>query len=85
MAQVSESVIPSARGAYDASTTGGTAQTTFACVVSRAIVAACDSSAYTCTASISGITSTDLQWLLEQLHSAGYTTSISSTTLTVNW
>ncbi len=85
MAQISESVIPSARAASDASSTGGTAQTTFFCVVSRAIVAACDSSAYTCTASISGITSTDLQALLEQLHLAGYTTSIATTTLTVSW
>ncbi len=85
MAQVNDSVIPSARAASDASATGGTAQTTFFCVVSRAIVAACDTSAFTCTASISGITTTDLQVLLENLHQAGYTTSISSTTLTVNW
>lgn len=81
----SESVIPGARAAVDASSTGSSTQTTFLCVASRAIVAACDASAYTCTMSISGITSVDLQVLLEQLHTFGYTTSISSTTLTINW
>lgn len=78
-------VIPEARAAVDASSTGASTQTTFMCVASRAIVAACDASAYTCTMSISGITTVDLQWLLEVLHSSGYNTSISSTTLTINW
>lgn len=81
----SESVIPGARAAVDASATGATAQTTFFCVASRAIVAACDAATYTCTMSISGITSADLQSLLELLHTSGYTTSISSTTLTISW
>ncbi len=81
----SGNVIPGARAAVDASATGSSTQTTFTCVASRAIVAACDSSAYTCTMSISGITTIDLQYLLEVLHTSGYTTSISSTTLTINW
>lgn len=81
----SESVIPNARAAVDGSNAGGTAQKTLECVVSRAIVAACDASAYTCTASVSGATSENLQYILEVLHSKGYTTSIATTTLTVNW
>lgn len=81
----SENVVPGARAAVDASNTGATAQTTLFCVASRAIVAACDASAYTCTMSVSGATSMDLQTLLEVLHTSGYTTSISTTTLTINW
>jgi len=81
----SESVIPNARAAVDGSNAGGTTQKTLECVVSRAIVAACDASAYTCTASVSGATSVDLQYILEVLHTKGYTTSIASTTLTINW
>lgn len=85
MANYSESVVPGARAAVDASATGSSAQTTLFCVASRAIVAACDASAYTCTMSVSGATSADLQILLEVLHTHGYTTSISSTTLTISW
>lgn len=85
MAQVSESVIPSGRGAHDASTTGTSAQTTLLLTVSQAILTACASGAFTCTASVSGATSNNLSYLLENLNAAGYTTSISSTTLTVNW
>ncbi len=85
MANFSENVIPGARAAVDASGSGSDAQTTLMCVASRAIVAACDSSAYTCTMSVSGATSANLQALLEVLHTSGYTTSISSTTLTINW
>lgn len=85
MANFSENVIPGARAAVDASNNGAGAQTTLYCVASRAIVAACDASAYTCTMSVSGATSENLQALLSVLHIHGYTTSISSTTLTINW
>lgn len=85
MTNYSESVIPGARAAFDASNSGADAQTTLMCVASRAIVAACDASAYTCTMSVSGATSANLQALLEVLHTHGYTTSISTTTLTINW
>ena len=85
MPSYSESVVPSARGAKDASDAGGTTQKTLECVVSRAIVLACDSSAYSATASVSGATSVDLQYILELLHVHGYQTSISGTTLTITW
>jgi len=85
MPNFSESVVPGARAAIDASNAGGTAQKTLECVVSRAIVAACDSSAYTCTASVAGATSADLQYILELLHVHGYQTSITTTTLTITW
>lgn len=81
----SESLISSARAAKDASSTGASAQTALVVLAVRAIAAACGTSAYTCTMSISGATSANLQYLLEVLHTSGYTTSISTTTLTINW
>lgn len=81
----SEVCIPSMRCAVDASATGATTQTTLLILVAKAILTACDSSLYTCTASVSGATSVDLQLLLEVLHTCGYSTSIATTTLTVTW
>lgn len=81
----SESVFLNSRAAKDASSTGGTAQTTLFCVTAIAILTACDAGAYTCTSSVSGATSENLQNLLETMHNAGFTTSISGTTLTTTW
>lgn len=81
----SECLISSARAAVDASSTGTSAQTALVILACRAIAAACGTGAYTCTISVSGATSTNLQYILETLHTSGYTTSISSTTLTINW
>ena len=81
----SESLISSARAAKDASSTGSSTQTALVVLAARAIAAACATSAYTCTMSVSGASSVDLQYILEVLHTSGYTTSISSTTLTINW
>ena len=85
MPNYSESLISNARAAKDASSTGTSTQTALVVLAVRAIAAACATGAYTCTLSISGASSVDLQYLLEALHTSGYTTSISSTTLTVNW
>lgn len=85
MPNYSESVIIGARAAKDASSTGTTAQTTLFCVTSIAIITACDAAAYSCTSSVSGATSENLQALLETLHTSGYQTSISGTTLTTTW
>jgi hypothetical protein len=81
----SELVISSARAAHDASTTGTSTQTALLVLVMKAILTATGTPAFTCTASVSGASTTDLQFLLEVLHTSGYTTSISGTTLTVNW
>lgn len=81
----SESLISSARAAKDASATGASTQTALVILAVRAIAAACGTSAVTASISISGASSVDLQYLLEVLHTSGYTTSISSTTLTINW
>ena len=81
----SESLLSSARAAHNASDTGSTAQSALVVLAVRAIALATGSSAYTCTMSVSGATSADLQYLLEVLHTSGYTTSIASTTLTINW
>lgn len=85
MPSFSESVIVSARAARDASSTGTTAQTTLFCVTSIAILTACDAGNFSCTSSVAAATSVDLQALLEMLHTAGYTTTISGTTLTTSW
>jgi len=81
----SESLISSARAAKDASSTGSSTQTTLVVLAVRAIAAACGTSAFSCTISVSGATSVNLQYLLEVLHTSGYNTSISSTTLTIAW
>jgi hypothetical protein len=85
MPNYSESLISNARAAKDASSTGSSTQTTLVVLVVRAIAAACGNSAYSCTASISGASSTDLQYLLEVLHTSGYQTTIATTTLTITW
>jgi hypothetical protein len=85
MANFSESVIISARAAKDASSTGATAQTTLFCITAIAIITACDAGAYSCTSSIAGATSENLQALLEVLHTSGFQTSIATTTLTTSW
>lgn len=81
----SEMVISSSRAAHNASDTGATAQTILLVTAMRAILLATLTPAYTCTMSVSGATSQDLQTLLEVLHTSGYTTSIATTTLTINW
>jgi hypothetical protein len=80
----SESVIVSRRAADDASG-NVTAQVQLFILVSKAILTACNLGNFTCTASVSGATSQDLQALLETLNTSGYQTSVSGTTLTVNW
>lgn len=85
MPNYSESLISNARAAKDASSTGTSTQTTLVVLVVRAIAAACGTGAYTATASISGTSSIDLQYLLEVLHTGGYSTDISGTTLTITW
>jgi hypothetical protein len=81
----SESLLSSARAAKDASSTGTSAQTALVILAVRAIAAACGTNAYTASISVSGASSTDLQYLLEVLHTSGYITSISGTTLTITW
>lgn len=85
MPNYSESLISNARAAHDASSTGTSAQTALVILAERAIAAACGTNAFTCTISVSGATSANLQYILENLHTCGYTTSISGTTLTINW
>jgi hypothetical protein len=81
----SESVISSARAASDASSTGATAQTILLVTVMRAILLATLTPANTATASVAGATTANLQYLLEVLHTSGYTATVSGTTLTVSW
>lgn len=81
----SETCISSSRAAHDLATTGTSTQSALVILVMKAILTACGTPAFTATASVSGASSIDLQYLLEVLHTSGYTTSISSTTLTVNW
>ena len=85
MANYSESLISNARAAKDASSTGTSTQTALVVLVVRAIAAACGTGAYTASVSVSGATSVDLQYILEALHTSGYSTSIATTTLTITW
>jgi len=85
MPNYSESLISNARAAHDASSTGSSTQTALVILAVRAIAAACGTSAIFCTISVAGASSVDLQYLLENLHTCGYTTSITSTTLTITW
>lgn len=80
----SESLLSSARAAKDASANVN-AQTALIILADRAIAAACGTGAYTASISVSGASSTNLQFLLEVLHTSGYFTNISSTTLTITW
>lgn len=80
----SESLLSSARAAKDASA-AVTAQTALIILADRAIAAACGTGAYTASVSVSGASSTNLQFLLEVLHTSGYFTNISGTTLTITW
>jgi hypothetical protein len=85
MPNFSESLISNARAAKDASTTGASTQTALVVLAARAIAAACATSAYTASISVSGATSVDLQYLLEVLHTSGYQTQITTTTLAITW
>jgi hypothetical protein len=85
MPNYSESLISNARAAKDASSTGTSTQTALVVLAVRAVAAACATGAYTASISISGVSTTDLQYLLEVLHTCGYQTSITSTTLTITW
>jgi len=85
MPNYSESLISNARAAKDASSTGASAETALVVLIVRAIAAACATSAYTANVSISGATSVVLQYVLENLHTCGYQTSIVTTTLTITW
>ena len=77
-------VLMSAIAAHNASGDTGT-QTDRMLATNAAIQTAVTSNTYTCTVSTSGWKSDDLQWVLEQLHIKGYTTSIVTTTLTITW
>jgi len=81
----SESVIGSARAAQDASATGTTALTILLVTAQRAILLATLTPANSCTMSVSGASSANLQVLLETLNTSGFTTAISGTTLTIAW
>jgi hypothetical protein len=81
----SETAISSARAAHDLATTGTSTQSALVILVMKAILTACGTPAFVATASVSGASTTDLQYILEVLHTSGYTASVSGTTLTINW
>lgn len=81
----SEICISSARAAHELASQGTSTQSALVILVMKAILTACGTPAFTATASVSGASTVDLQFILEVLHTSGYTTSISGTTLTVNW
>lgn len=60
-------------------------QTDLILAANAAIQTAVTSNLFTCTLSLSGKTSADVQYLLEMLHIKLYTTSVTTTTLTISW
>ena len=85
MAFANDSVIMTSIAAHQGSVDFAGTKTALFNSASAAIIDAVAGGAFTCTTSISGQSSGDVQYLLEALHSMQYTTSISSTTLTINW
>lgn len=77
-------VLMSAIAAHNAAGDTGT-QTDRMLAANAAIQTAVTSNTYSCTVSTSSWKSEDLSWVLEQLQIKGYTRSVSSTTLTINW
>ena len=77
-------VLMSAIAAHNAAGDVGT-QTDRMLATNAAIQTAVTSNTYTCTVSVSGWKSDDLQWVLEQLQIKGYTRSVTTTTLTITW
>ena len=84
MPNYSESLISNARAAMDSSSNVNPQQA-LVILASRAIAASCGTGTYTASISVSGASSVNLQFLLEVLHTCGYTTQISGTTLTITW
>lgn len=60
-------------------------QTDLILAANAAIATAVTANTFTCTLSLAGKTSLDIQYLLEMLHIKLYGTSITSTTLTITW
>ena len=85
MPNYSESLIPNARAAKDASSTGATTQTTLVCNIVQAIATACENGTYAISTSVVGASSVDLQYVLEVLHTGGYTASIVGSNLSAQW
>ena len=54
-------------------------------VVSAAIAAAAITGVFSCGVSVSAYSATLIQLLMERLVNMGYTSTLSGTTLTVNW
>jgi hypothetical protein len=81
----SESLISSARAAKDASSTGLSTQTALVVLAVRAIAAACATGAYTTSISVNGESNVDQLYVLEVLHTSGYATSVTGTTLAISW
>lgn len=74
----------SATASHNAAGDTGT-QTDLVLAANAAIATAVTANTFTCTLSIAGLNSGNIQYLLEMLHIKLYTTSISGTTLTINW
>jgi hypothetical protein len=53
--------------------------------IANAILTAVDAGLFTCTVSVSGFAALDIQTEMGMLQGLGYTVSLSSTTLTINW
>lgn len=74
----------SATASHNAAGDTGT-QTDLVLAANAAIATAVTANLFTCTLSLAGLNSGNIQYLLEMLHIKLYTTSVTSTTLTISW
>lgn len=85
MAFQNDGLVPTAICSHQASVDHAGTQTTLIALAAAAIATACSAGNFTCTVSMSGQASNDVQYLLELLRNEGYTATLSGTTLTVSW
>ena len=80
-----DDLIPRATAAHSRALDHAGTQTVFVDAVAAAIITAVTSGLYTATIAEGSTTSTDIQWVMEELRHNGYTVSTSTTNLVVTW
>jgi hypothetical protein len=85
MAFQNDGLIPTAIASHQASLDHAGTQTALIALAAAAIATASSAGNYSCTVSMSGQTSDNVQYLLELLRNEGYTATLSGTTLTISW
>jgi hypothetical protein len=85
MAFQNDGLVPTAIAAHQASVDHAGTQTTLIALVAADIAVATSAGNFSCTVSVSGQASNDVQYVIELLRNEGYTATLSGTTLTISW